>query len=69
MLVKAIDDRQMLRLAAVCNAQIFYEYLELGEASRADKSRPYFVFYDFEIHSDVRRGFAQRGGRSIEEFK
>ncbi|XGW07666.1 hypothetical protein V3C99_010654 [Haemonchus contortus] len=29
----------------------------------------YFAIYDFEIHSDVRRGFAQRGGRSIAEFQ
>ncbi|KAK5985722.1 hypothetical protein GCK32_012621 [Trichostrongylus colubriformis] len=29
----------------------------------------YFVLYDIEIHSDVRRGFAQRGGRSIAEFQ
>ncbi|VDM65962.1 unnamed protein product [Strongylus vulgaris] len=29
----------------------------------------YFLFYPIEIESDVRRGFAERGGRSASEFK
>ncbi|VDO19704.1 unnamed protein product [Heligmosomoides polygyrus] len=29
----------------------------------------YFAMYRVEIQSDVRRGFAQKGGRSIAEFK
>ncbi|WKX94411.1 hypothetical protein Q1695_011571 [Nippostrongylus brasiliensis] len=29
----------------------------------------YFAIYPFDIHSDVRRGFAQKGGRAIAEFK
>ncbi|ETN79461.1 patched family protein [Necator americanus] len=29
----------------------------------------FFLFYPFEVQSDVRRGFAERGGRSASEFK
>uniref|UniRef100_A0A1I7X8D9 Uncharacterized protein n=1 Tax=Heterorhabditis bacteriophora TaxID=37862 RepID=A0A1I7X8D9_HETBA len=29
----------------------------------------YFILYPFNIESDIRRGFAQKDGRSTEEFK
>lgn len=29
----------------------------------------FFLIYPIEIETDVRRGFAHRNGRSIEEFK
>lgn len=46
-----------------------HQFQRLSNSYKAFAFFSYFVIYPFDIESDVRRGFAQEGGRSTIEFK